>query len=1097
MTSNDSSTLASVESIPFGDEKTTSSFSRRSSGTGSLIDETSSSSWSIRRSSGDNHQFNPEISHRSNLRDHKNVRELTINKLNFKAIHICGREHEIETLRTCIDRATMKEEIPKKKELILIEGYSGIGKSMLASTVEEHVASTENGVLARGKYGLNSCDEPYSGLSDAFGLVCTKLKQASIGENTLQKLTAIGDAVSEELGSDSLLLLQLVPELDGIIDNSFSESSSQSFSSGVNNNHDFEASFEKLKYVLRVFTRILCTYVSPLVLVLDDLQWADVASLKVVEFLLSDFQNSKGLVIMGLYRSNELTEADVLFRTISNVNENKEAWGVHFTKLHLQGLGLDDVNRIVMSLLSIDSKDTTLQLAELCYRRTLGNPFFLIEFVKLLEREGWISFSLGACKWKWDVKDIEKNTVSTMNVVDLVRDRMQKLPRTSQLLLQYAACLGSSFTLPMIHLIWTQHSDDETDKDIKRLRKIFATMEAETLIERCGGQKYQWVHDKVQEAALLIGYNGDKSFLFEVGMILHDSLGSDELEEVLFEVVDLLNKGSETKNPEYAMLNLRAAEKAREISAFRSAASYISRGILFLPDDKWTTFRGLTLRLFSLGVEMEVALGRDEVFQKYRDEVLSQEGLSALEKLPTYIAQSHKLSNVAMDHNANIELSLAVLKELGITLPSNPITVPPRAICCFLRTVKRAKNTPKEEYKSPKRMRDPRLQAGMLFLSRLFYASFFTANKFMLVLSACKMVQLTLNHGVSPLSGQAYASLGMIVNAILHDFNMASFFAETGLLIQSTTKSNYMKCQTMFLASHSILAWTRPLQTCHLPLVDVYTLGMRSGNIEYAMWGLLGYNIFLPYVMGKPLSSIEPRCAAIVSQMEDLQQNDQAVHTRKWWQLILNLLGRSADPLVLSGTAFDVNEFVPRAQLQVLFLNFTQAELNLFYGCNEKAADSALARQDEFANGFGGHLAGMQEAFHRGVALYAMARRTKRRKYKAGARHIRNIVRKWFEDGNPNVRHYHIFLGAEHAALKRNDKAAKSLYEESIRTAARTGHLQHAGLFNERYADFFRFELKDEEEARYRIDEAIRWYTEWGAEQKVEMLRAMKFTHQQ
>eukprot|EP00980_Cylindrotheca_fusiformis_P006731 scaffold1400_cov137-Cylindrotheca_fusiformis.AAC.9 len=124
---------------------------------------------------------------------------------------------------------------------------------------------------------------------------------------------------------------------------------------------------------------------------------------------------------------------------------------------------------------------------------------------------------------------------------------MQQLPQTSQLLLQYAACVGSSFTLPMIHLRWTHHCTGNTDKDIKELQTIFATMEAEAFTEGCGGQKYRLVHDKVQEAALSIGYSNDASFLFHVGAILHESLGSDELEEVLFDVVDLLNKGAKLK----------------------------------------------------------------------------------------------------------------------------------------------------------------------------------------------------------------------------------------------------------------------------------------------------------------------------------------------------------------------------------------------------------------------------------------------------------------------------------------------------------------------------------------------------------------------
>ncbi|CAJ1962246.1 unnamed protein product [Cylindrotheca closterium] len=204
-------------------------------------------------------------------------------------------------------------------------------------------------------------------------------------------------------------------------------------------------------------------------------------------------------------------------------------------------------------------------------------------------------------------------------------------------------------------------------------------------------------------------------------------------------------------------------------------------------------------------------------------------------------------------------------------------------------------------------------------------------------------------------------------------------------------------------------------------------------------------------------------------------------------------MGRCDDPLVLKGTAFNVDEFVPTVPNHLPIIRHFESELYLFYGEYQRAADSALEREKDFENIFSSHAIIMIECFHRGIALYAMARKSKNRKYKTAAVKVRKKVKRWSYNGNPNVKYYDSFLSAEHAALTNDFAKAEVQYQKSIKQAARTGHLHHAGLFNERYADFLKFERKDAEEANYRISEAIRWYGEWGAQLKVKMLQDALF----
>jgi predicted ATPase len=1019
------------------------------------------------------------------LKRHKTVQQLTINKLRYESIGLVGREREIETLRSCLTRIVMGK--TRRKELVFIKGYSGVGKTSLAYTLEKSVIEMKRGIFVRGKFDSHNDDEPYAGIAAAFGEICRRIKALLSSEGMIQEqglIEAIGNTILSELGSEVHLLSKLIPELDVIIP-SIRRSSDVS-----NESHDFHAGAESFKYAFRILTRALSSYFAPMVLVFDDLQWADVSSLKVIDFLISDVQNPTALMIIGCFRSNEVNIPQFLSSRIQNLTEKKEQFRFNMTDIELGSLGVVEVNRVIMAMLSIDDEDRTRALAETCFKRSLGNPFFLIEFVTMLEDEDLISFNLGALDWVWDEKLIDNETMSTANVVDLVQARIRKLPESVQLLLQYAACLGSSFQLSTLSLIWNMHAMQRSSHTMD-LTGLLVSLTERDFVESCGVGMYRWVHDKVKETALTLGDAAQASFQFEIGSILYHGLSHEDMEDNLFDVVNLINKGNATGRPEFAELNLRAAEEARSISAFHSAAVYASNGIELLPTDKWKTHHALTLHLYTVGAEMALALGRVEEMEKYSNEVLSGEG-SLRNKLPLYMIKSHKLCNVESKYEDSISLCLDVLKELGFKIARNRITLPLKAIASLLLTVQMARKIPKEDYRTPKIMTDPIHRATVLFLSRLFYSSYHGGNKFLLLLSATSMIRMTIKYGVSPMSGTAYAALGLLTASVLKDFRTASEFAETALLIQKLSPSKYTESITMFTAFHFILPWTQPMQSCMEPLLYSYSSGLRSGNTSYAMWSLMIHHISIPFHMGKPLPSIEKKCSVCSSQIKEVNQVNQEVYTNMLWQMILNLRGVSENPVVLKGTAFDCEEYAPQTHAHSVFLDFVKNQLFVFFGEFNHVADFAVKHGNEFEKTLPSNVFGMMETFHRGVALYAMARQTKKRKFVTHANRVRRTLQAWVKKGNPNVQHYYRLLCAEQAALDGRCRNAEVLYKSAIVLAGRTGHLHNAALFSERYADFLNREgshiARADEEAKYRIEEAIRFYNEWGAEAKVQIL---------
>eukprot|EP00980_Cylindrotheca_fusiformis_P025746 scaffold14558_cov137-Cylindrotheca_fusiformis.AAC.11 len=1030
--------------------------------------------------------------------------DLTINKINIKSMGLIGREREIETLKSCYHRMRNKEKenAPSKsmppqslilsnvyKELVFIRGYSGVGKSSLAKTLEKETNRETGGIYVEGKFDFKASNEPYSGIASAFGQVCKRIldrqnqsnKGATVGDDS----TSFGSRLSDTLGPAANILSNLIPELQDLLPTKRRSSGS----SAESDQFDCDSVQKRAKYAFRVLTRALNAEFSPIVLVLDDLQWADESSLEVVDFLISDLQNPNALMIVGCYRSNEVDDQSQLFKNIQALQTKQDKFNFHITDIAVGSCDIESVNRMIMVMMSIDNEERTRGLAEVCFKRTAGNPFFLIEFIQMLQEEKLISYNLGLLQWIWDEKKIAEATMSTSNVVILLQARMRKMSATVQLLLQYAACLGSSFSASTLDLIWREQSVMGADYDADSIKNLLAVVVSSNLVEACGETEYRWVHDKVQEAALSLSGVVTPEFQFAIGTALFNSLHARDLEEQLFDVVDLINKGR-AKRHEFAKLNLRAAEKAKQISAFQSAAKYAANGIRSLPSDKWTTHRSLTLALYTTGAEVELALGRSESAEIYSNEVLNRKECTTMEMLPLKMAKSLKLCTVDLKFKETVEINLGLLKDLGVTLLWSRATSPLQSIATLMRTIKMAKKAPppKDIFEKLGRMKDPKHRAAMLLLSRLCYACYRTEYIFLNILCICKIVELTLKFGVSDDSPPGFVQLGMMAGSVQHDYRTATSFIEVGLAMQKACRPT-RQAETILSAYVYRLAWTRPLQQCLAPAADGYASGMRVGDNVFAMWNLLCHHIWLPYTMGKRLGPMIEQCPKLLSQMDELAQPEQAIILKMLWQMMLNLATTptSKDLHKLEGEIFSAESFSGDA-VHMGALHGWQGELLVYYDL-EAAAKRAIDYGDKFPKVARGMFLEMFETFHRAIALFAMARRTSKRKYRTHANKLARRIEGWVRDGNPNVRHYHLAIMAEQAALSKKYDLAEENYKNAIALAARTGFMNDAALINERYAEFLHEELLDEQESKYRLGESIRFYEEWGAFGKVEALK--------
>jgi hypothetical protein len=289
------------------------------------------------------------------------------------------------------------------------------------------------------------------------------------------------------------------------------------------------------------------------------------------------------------------------------------------------------------------------------------------------------------------------------------------------------------------------------------------------------------------------------------------------------------------------------------------------------------------------------------------------------------------------------------------------------------------------------------------------------------------------------------------------------------------------------------MPWTKPLRSSLNPYLEGYKVGMQVGDTESATWCLHFYLGAL-LVVGKSLKAIEADCRIYLPQMEELKRKVAAESTRLILQTVLNLMGLSSNVLLFTGEVMDEVQCVEEARAikNDTYLNsvdFFKTYLYAYLGEHELGAKLALSKGDKYLKETPGFFFCMPEAFCRGISLYAMARKTKKRKYKKHAKRVKKTIKSWIDKGNPNVIHYACLLDAEQAALDGKKQLASTLFSKAVTLATRGGFLHDAGLANERYAVFLLDDCSDFEEGGYRMGESIRCYSEWGATIKVKRLR--------
>ncbi|RCJ37022.1 serine/threonine protein kinase [Nostoc minutum NIES-26] len=975
-----------------------------------------------------------------------------------------GREVEIDTLMTAFEQVNQG-----KKQLILVAGYSGIGKSALVSEIHKPVIE-KRGYFITGKFEQFKRNIPYASLIQAF----QELIQQLLTESEVQ-LAAWREKILLTLVPNAQIIIDVIPEVELII----GEQPEVPQLGTTESQNRFNLVFQK-------FIGVFAQQEHPLVLFLDDLQWADLASLKLIQLLTTD-PDSQYLFMIGAYRDNEVDATHPLMLILHEI----EKTNFIVTKIICQALKITDVYQLITDTLKCDL-ETAKPLAELIFNKTGGNPFFLTQLLKFIYQENLLVFDFNIGRWQWEIEQIQEVGI-TDNVVELMIGKIQKLQDNTQNSLKLAACIGNRFNLEILSVINEKSRKDTADELWQALVAgliipLDNSYKLPQLLEQVDDLivDYKFLHDRVQQAAYaLIPDEQKKEVHLKIGRLLLKSLEQNSLDENIFDIVNQLNIGAElivSQEEKYnlAQLNLMAGCKAKDSAAYESAVKFFKLGLEMLAEASWEEHYQLTLALHVETVEAEYLNTNFEQAEALFESVI-QNSKTILDtvkvyekKIQFYVSQNRMREALDMD--------LQVLEMLGVSLSKTP----PAELGI-------------EELANLPEMTDANKLAAMRILMTAMPPAYITEPA-ILPLIAFTMVNLCVQYGNSSFAAYAYSFYGLILCGPLQDIESGYRFGKLSLKLLEQFDARELKAKVYGLFNIFVRHWKEHIQETIDPLQEGVQSGLETGDIEY-----VGYNGTVVcthlFFAGENLANIEQKQAQYLSLANKIKQDYFTFSLQIWRELILQLITGIKNHFYLKGESFDELIMMPKlaGNITVIFYVYWAKTILYYFLKNygQSVENAQLAKPYEPAVTGSAHI--VQYNFYYSLALIArylshtseveLNREHELREVLEQVEVNQQQLQEWVFHASVNNQHKYDLVEAEKARSLGQYLVAMGYYDRAIRGASSSGYIQEEALAYERAAEFY-LTLGRNEFASLYITKAHYGYVRWGAIAKVKDLES-------
>ncbi len=978
-----------------------------------------------------------------------------------------GREQEVDSLRQALE-----EDLAGKRQITLVSGYSGIGKTALVQELFKPL-TRRKGFFISGKFDRLKRHKPYTAIADALRLVIRQLMMEQ--EKTVE---AFRRAFLENLGTNLSFMTELVPELTWLVGKQHKA-------------EDVLASERQNRFNLALskFLQVVATIEHPVVLFLDDLQWADTPTLTLLEQILSA-HNPTCIFFVGTFRENEVSETHPLWQMVKGL----EAGGCKVNQLRLKPLGRKHIEELLAETLHRAGDDVSA-LGALLEQKTGGNPYFLNEYLHMLREQGMLTFEGTSGQWRWDQSKIQTMGISE-NVAQFMAERMRKLPPPSQNLLMTAACLGNKFELASLLYVMDQppESIHAAMKQLLVDGLILPLGHSEKLLEqgkedeaKAESAAFKFSHDRVQQSAYdLIPEAEKQSWHHRVGERLLRKSAGDELQIRLFDIVNHLNLAVDqvvdpAAREELASLNLMAGKRAKEAAAFEPAYRYLSLGLSLLKEDCWQSQYDLAMPLYEEAAEAARLITDFEHMSQWIDAVVHNantllEKVRAFEiRIEAYAAQ-HKLPEA-------VQTGIEVLGLLGIRFPRHPKKS--HVFLGLLRTklAMLGKSIPALENLPP--MTDVQ-RLTQIRIMRSIASVLYITNPMLAPLMAFKQLLLVMKHGNMHLSPSVYSAYGLILCGGVGDLENGYQFGRLALRLAERSANPKHRCRTMYVVNAMVLHWKEPLKNTQRSLLDAYQLGLDTGDFEYAAFNINMYCNHR-FLMGTELSELSQEMQKYSSSIRQIRQGAPLSYNEIFRQATLNLLGQSADPLVLTGEAFD-------EQREMVVLREANNATALFCVSFHKVILATLfQRYHEALNNVDlgrGHINSVRGTilptrFRFYVALahlgaYALQNPTQKKKSLHEAHAAIRLFSKWARHCPANHKHLLHLLQAELFRVQGKGEAAIVQYDLAIAQAKENEYLGEEALALQ-LAGAFYLAQKNTRMAETFLQDATYAFLKWGA----------------
>ncbi|MGL4377758.1 MAG: AAA family ATPase [Microcoleaceae cyanobacterium] len=982
-----------------------------------------------------------------------------------------GREAEIKTLLTAFERVSNPPTASAGGcELMLIAGYSGIGKSALVQEIYKPITE-KRGYFIAGKFDQFQRNIPYRALVNAFQQLVKQL----LTENTAE-LQKWKSKLLAALAANGQIIIDVIPEVELIIGKQ----------SPVPELGPTESQ-NRFNLVFKNFMRACCAQEHPLVIFLDDLQWADGATLKLIELMMTD-PNLQYLFLIGAYRDNEVSMGHPLIIMLEELRKGQGL--IH--QINLDNLGREDITRLIADTLKSDITRVEL-LANLVFKKTVGNPFFVNQFLKLLYTDNLITFSYDEQKWQWEQGQIEARNI-TDNVVELMIGKLKKLPSTTQSILELAACIGANFDLPTLSIIGRK-TPAEIFPDLVIAIESGLLLPLSELDEQLLIQKYQFLHDRVQQAAYsLIPEEKKQATHLQIGQLLEENASEIEKEEKLFDIVGHFNLAKELINQPnqreaLAELNLKAGIKARNATAYAGAMLYLQTGIELLSANCWQTQYELTLNLYVVATESAYLNADLEGMEKMAAEVL-QNAQTMLDKVKIY-----EIKIAAQTSKANPLAAIAVARDalfqLGVDLPKEPDET----------TINKGLETLTSQLQGREIaqlvdlpvMTDLQTQSTMQLLSMLIAASV-QGMPSLLPVVGCTMVSLSLQFGNTSASSVGYVLYGMVRCTVLGDVETGYEFGKLSLNVLDRFKAMEFKSIIMLMFGCFIQHRQEPLRAAIQTLKDGYMAGGETGEALYAGYCIEHYS-YASFFSGIELGGLGSELAAYSDALLQLKQYSARDYLDLLRQTVHNFREFLGQPDCLKGAVYDETVMLPKHHqgndlCAIVYVYMYKLLLAYLWGNYTSALEHIVQIERYIYSMALGSV--FIPVFHcyaalTKLALFLDSTEPEQADIIAQVETHQTALHGWMQNHRINHQHQWHLVEAEKHRVLGNKAEAIEHYDRAISGAKENQFIQDEALANELAAKFY-LNWGKEKIAQDYMQSAHYGYTLWGATAKVKDL---------